>query len=193
MRYYARETALDGHRIVQLEDTETDTRVSISPEFGNNAFEFRHRGHNYLWQPTDGFQAFYGKRALFGVPFSFSLGQSARSGLILGQRCPIQRESKARQHTRRSKSQADSRAYDLSILANRSAQRGYKRRLFALQLPVQRKTAPDGTVSICSPDRDDSPAARRSSAYPGKARERVRRTFAGGRWIPSVLHIAWLS
>jgi len=69
MRYSARDTALDGHRIIQLEDTETDTRVSISPEFGNNAFEFRHRGHNYLWQPTDGFQAFYGKRALFGVPF----------------------------------------------------------------------------------------------------------------------------
>ena len=68
MRYSAREASLDGHRIVQLEDTDADSRVSISPEFGNNAFEFRHRGHNYIWQPPDGFQSFYGKRALFGVP-----------------------------------------------------------------------------------------------------------------------------
>lgn len=69
MRYFAREAQQDGHRIIQLGDRETDSTVSITPEFGNNAFEFRQHGHNYLWQPAAGFPAFFDRKALFGVPF----------------------------------------------------------------------------------------------------------------------------
>ena len=55
--------------VVQLEDTKTQTIVSIVPSVGNIAFEMKVKGHNVLRWPYASVEEFRAKPALSGIPF----------------------------------------------------------------------------------------------------------------------------
>src|ERR1051326_4576131 len=63
--YSARQTG----EVVRLEDSRTDTSVSILPSVGNIAFEFKVKGRDVLRWPFASVEAFKARPALSGIPF----------------------------------------------------------------------------------------------------------------------------
>ena len=54
--------------IVQLEDAERQTRVSIVPAIGNNAFSMTIKGHDVIHWPFASVDEFRAKPSLSGIP-----------------------------------------------------------------------------------------------------------------------------
>ena len=54
--------------IVQLEDVERQTRVSIVPSIGNNAFSMTIKGHDVIHWPFASVDEFRTKPSLSGIP-----------------------------------------------------------------------------------------------------------------------------
>ncbi len=68
-RFRAEWVTKDSIDIVQLGDSEADLCVSLLPSQGNIAFEFLHKGSNWLWTPFQTpLQEMAGTNSLFGVP-----------------------------------------------------------------------------------------------------------------------------
>jgi len=56
--------------VVRLDDTSSNTTVSICPGFGNNAFDMRANGVRVLWRPYDALDDFKGRgQGRGGIPF----------------------------------------------------------------------------------------------------------------------------
>ena len=56
--------------VVRLEDTASNTTVSVCPSFGNNAFEMRVNGVDLLWRPYDTLDEFRARgQGRGGIPF----------------------------------------------------------------------------------------------------------------------------
>ena len=56
--------------VVRLDDTSSNTTVSICPGFGNNAFDMRANGVSVLWRPYDALDDFKGRgQGRGGIPF----------------------------------------------------------------------------------------------------------------------------
>jgi len=64
-RYDARQTG----EVVQLSDAGSDTRVAVLPAFGNMAFEFSVKRHNFLRWPHASIDEFKAKPGAAGIPF----------------------------------------------------------------------------------------------------------------------------
>ncbi len=67
--YSATQETVEGVSVVRLTDRERDTRVSITPQVGNIAFEMAVGGQNILWFPYDSVAEFASKPRLCGNPF----------------------------------------------------------------------------------------------------------------------------
>jgi aldose 1-epimerase len=64
----ARYSAIQSGEIVQLQDAQHQTTVSIAPAAGNNAFEMKVKGHNVLHWPYASMDEFRKKPGLAGNP-----------------------------------------------------------------------------------------------------------------------------
>jgi aldose 1-epimerase len=67
-QYSARRAAADGIEVIQLQDRQHETTVSVAPSVGNIAFEMKVKGKNVYWFPFRSVGEFKAKPALCGNP-----------------------------------------------------------------------------------------------------------------------------
>src|SRR4051812_1420214 len=67
-RYSVTTTSEEGVDVVQLEDKDSHTSVSIAPSIGNIAFKMLVNGKNVLWFPFKTVGEFKAKPRICGIP-----------------------------------------------------------------------------------------------------------------------------
>jgi aldose 1-epimerase len=66
--YTAEKIVVDGIEVVRLIDAANKTEVGVVPSLGNNAYEFKVNGRNFLWSPFKSLSEVGEKPAQFGNP-----------------------------------------------------------------------------------------------------------------------------